>query len=100
MEIINSELRIVLGAYVKEWINLGNFKEWFATNVWDLLDSPSPLDRMVVGELQIAIAEFDRGDRDAQHVKEISVGFLFILNAVQHALNSATEIAKPTEIFI
>lgn len=98
MEIINTELRIVLGAYVNELINLANLKEWLATRIWELLDSSSPLDRMTVGELQIAISEFDRGDRDELHIKTVAKGLLFILNAVQHALDSPAEIVREMEI--
>ena len=93
MEIINAELMIVLEAYIKEWISLENLKEWFATKVWDLLDSPSPLDRMAVGELQIAIAEFDRGDRNEEYLRNISKGLFFILKAVQQALIPSSETA-------
>lgn len=97
MEIINTELRIVLGVYADGLVDLAALKEWLAVKIWELVDSPSPLDRMTVGELQIAMSEFDRGDRDEGHVKTVSEGLVFILKAVQRALSSPEEVMKTSE---
>lgn len=64
MDNVNPELKTILGAYVAGLIGLTYLREWMAARIWDLVDSPLPLDRMVVGELQIAVSELDRGNRD------------------------------------
>lgn len=95
MEIINTELRIVLGAYADGLIDLAALKDWLAAKIWELIDSPSPLDRMTVGELQIALSEVDTGDRDEEYVRRISKGLVFILRSVQQALVSLPETVTP-----
>ena len=42
------------------------------------LASPKPLDRMILGELELALAEYDRGDRTEDYVRE-RVRFLLSL---------------------
>ena len=72
MEKINSELKTILDAYTSGLIGLAYLKEWLAERIWELVDSPLSLDRMVVGKLLIAVSELDRGDRDEGHVSEVS----------------------------
>ena len=68
MNWINQDLIVVLIGYVKGMITLLQMKEWLAENIWDISESASPLDRMILGELELALAEHDRGDRDAAYV--------------------------------
>ena len=69
MNWINQDLIVVLIGYVKGMITLVQMKEWLAENIWDISESASPLDRMILGELELALAEYDRGDRDEIHVQ-------------------------------
>ncbi len=69
MNIMNQDLVIVLIGHVQGLVTLEQIKEWLAENVWELSRSPSPLDRMILGELELAIAEYDRGDRSEAYVR-------------------------------
>ncbi len=70
MELLNQELVMMLWAYSTETISLKEYRRWFAANVWGLSQSKSPLDRMITGELEVVLAEYDRKDRDSKYVKE------------------------------
>jgi hypothetical protein len=70
MDLINQNLIIVLYGYSEQLISLDQLKHWLAGNVWELAESPSPLDRMLLGELELAISEYDRGDRDAAYLRQ------------------------------
>lgn len=70
MNIVNQDLVIVLQGFVKGYLNLESLKEWLAANIWNLSSSHSPLDRMILGELEIAMAEYDRGDRDDKYLHD------------------------------
>ena len=63
MDFINQDLVIVLVGFVRGHVSVDELKGWLAENVWTLSESISPLDKMILGELEIALAEFDRGDR-------------------------------------
>lgn len=69
MDLINQDLILVLFGYLKGMIDLQSLREWLAENVWQLAESPSPLDRMILGELELALAEYDRGDRDELYLR-------------------------------
>ena len=69
MDLINQDLIVVLVGYTKGIISLESLKEWLAENVWQIAQSPSPLDRMILGELELAVAEWDRGDRDERYLR-------------------------------
>ena len=69
MGVFNQDLVIVLFGFLKGLIGLDQMREWLAANVWKLTESPSPLDRMIVGELEIALAEYNRGDRDEPYLR-------------------------------
>ena len=68
MDLINQNFIIVL--YSKQLMDLDQLKHWLAENVWELSGSPSPLDRMLLGELELAISEYDRGDRDEAYIRQ------------------------------
>lgn len=78
MELINQDLILVLFGYLKGMIELQSLREWLAGNVWQLAESPSPLDRMVLGEIELALAEYDRGDRDESYLRS-QIGFVLHL---------------------
>ena len=78
MDFINQDLVIVLVGFVKGHVTLDELKGWLAENIWSLSESASPLDRMILGELEIALAEFDRGDRDELYLLD-HLKFLLIL---------------------
>ena len=78
MDFINQDLVIVLVGFVKGHVTLDELKGWLAENIWSLSESASPLDRMILGELEIALAEFDRGDRDELYLLD-HFGFLLKL---------------------
>ncbi|MCI0438525.1 MAG: hypothetical protein L0177_05280 [Chloroflexi bacterium] len=67
---LNEDLVTLLIGYVKGITSIPELKEWLAERVWDLSSSTSPLDRMMLGELELALAEYDRGDRDDSYLKE------------------------------
>ena len=70
MNWINQDLVIVLTGYLKDMVTIEQITAWLAENVWQLVDSPSPLDRMILGELELALAEYDRGDRDELYLHQ------------------------------
>ena len=70
MDLINQDLIIVLYRYSEQLIGLDQLKHWLAENVWELAGSPSPLDRMLLGELELAVSEYDRGDRDEAYLRQ------------------------------
>ena len=70
MNLIDQNLIVVLAGYLKQLITIAHLKEWLGENIWELADSTSPLDRMIVGELELALAEYDRGDRDESYVRK------------------------------
>ena len=78
MYFVNQDLVVVLVGFVKGHVNLDELKSWLAENIWTLSRSASPLDWMILGELEIALAEFDRGDRDELYLLE-HIKFLLIL---------------------
>ncbi len=80
MNIMNQELVMVLVGYARGPLDLEQIKEWLAENVWELSKSPSPLDRMILGELELALAEYDRGDRDEHYVRGLVAGLLVLPN--------------------
>ncbi len=73
MNIVNQDLVLAMIGFLKGHIGLDKLKLWLAESVWDLSNSESPLDRMMLGELDLALAEYDRGDRDeaylAKHIR-------------------------------
>ena len=70
MNLINQNFIIVLYGYSERLISLDQLKHWLGENVWELAGSPSPLDRMLLGELELAISEYDRGDRDEAYLRQ------------------------------
>ena len=82
MNLMNQDLVIALIGYVRGLVTLEQIREWLAENVWELSRSPSPLDRMILGELELALAEYDRGDRDEHYVKRTLEALLLLPNPV------------------
>jgi len=80
MNIMNQGFVTVLIGYVKGLISLDQLKEWLAENVGEMSSSVSPLDRMMSGELELALAEYDRGDRDETYVRRHIQGLLLLPN--------------------
>ena len=80
MNIVNQGLIVVLFAYVKNLATLDEMKGWLAENVWDLSDSPSPVDRMILGEVELAMAELGRGHRDKEYLRRLVEGLLQLPN--------------------
>ena len=70
MNIVNQDLVIVLQGYVKGYLDLDSLKDWLAENIWNLSNSQSPLDRMILGELELSLAEYDRGDRIETYLRD------------------------------
>ncbi|MBI3953140.1 MAG: hypothetical protein HY330_01355 [Chloroflexi bacterium] len=87
MEVFDQELHLVLSAYARSQVTLPALKEWLATAIWRLLESPSPLDRMVVGELELALSAHDSGQLDEEGLKRQAEALLFILDAVRLRLH-------------
>ncbi len=75
---LNQDLVAILIGYVKGVVSIPEVKEFLAERVWELSSSTSPLDRMILGELELALAEYDRGDRDDAYLRE-RVRFLLTL---------------------
>ena len=80
MNIVNQDLIVVLFGYVKGLATLDEVKGWLAENVWDLSDSPSPVDRMILGEVELAMAELDRGHRDKDYLRRLVEVLLLLPN--------------------
>ena len=86
MKFMNQDLVIVLLGYSKGFITLDRLREWLGENVWELSSSESPLDRMILGELELALAEYDRGDRDEFYIRD-QVRFLLKLPNPEYVPN-------------
>lgn len=82
MELINQELIITLFAFSKGWVALDDLKYWLAANVMELAQSPSPLDRMLLGELELALSEYDRGDRGEDYLKNLAAVLVKLPNPI------------------
>ena len=67
---VNRELVAQLQAFACGHQDLAALRAWLAEHVWELADSPSPLDRMLAGETELALAECDRGHRQPHEVRE------------------------------
>ena len=80
MNIMNQDLVIALIGYARGLVTLEQIKEWLEGRVWELSRSPSPLDRMILGELELALAEYDRGDRDENYIKRAVETLLVLPN--------------------
>jgi hypothetical protein len=74
MEIISPDLAEVLWGFGERLISLNELKAFLSEKFFS---SPpkSPFDRMVIGELELALSEFDRGDRNEEYVREIAKAF-------------------------
>ena len=70
MKFMNQDLVVVLSDYSKGLMTLDSFRGWLGENVWELSNSESPLDRMILGELELALGEYDRGDRNELYIRD------------------------------
>ena len=86
MKFMNQDLVVVLSDYSKGLMTLDSFRGWLGENVWELSSSESPLDRMILGELELALAEYDRGDRDEFYIRD-HVRFLLKLPNPEYVPN-------------
>ena len=82
MKLVNQDLIITLFAFGKGLITLDDLKYWLAENVMELSQSPSPLDRMLLGELELAMSEYDRGERDEDYLKNLAAVLVKLPNPV------------------
>jgi hypothetical protein len=66
-----SELEIQrhLALYLNGKIQLHEFEDWFAPVMWDIDESEERV-REMAGEIHILIAEFARGDRSEDSLRE------------------------------
>ncbi|MBI2872903.1 MAG: hypothetical protein HYY00_06945 [Chloroflexi bacterium] len=80
MGLLNADLALALALLGRGLLPVQTLREWLAENVWELSQSPSPLDRMLLGEMELALAEYDRQDRDEQYIRDLARGLLMLVN--------------------
>ena len=96
MDLVNQNLVMAMVAYVHGLATSDQLKEWLAANVWELASSTSPLDRMMLGELELALAEYDRGERDDSYLKRHAQALLMLPNpALMPALREPLSYPTP-----
>ncbi len=58
-----SDIRDRLRRYLSHEISLDEFRDWFDSETWDVIDKCSPATQQVAGEIELRIAEFTNGHR-------------------------------------
>lgn len=71
MELFSNELVLVLSLFSRGIIDSNQLREYLAGRFFS--DVPErPLDRLLLGELEIALAEYERGNRNLADVQKIA----------------------------
>lgn len=83
MDFIDRDLLTILQAYDKGWIALDDLRAFLAERFFPLPPSLNPFERMVIGELELRLAEMDRGDREERDIRELASIFVFVFEKVQ-----------------
>ena len=69
MELFSNELVLVLSLFGRGVMGSNQLREYLAERF--LSNAPDkPLDRLLLGELEIALAEYERGDRDLVDIQK------------------------------
>jgi len=56
-----SDIRDHLRRYLSHEISLDEFRDWFDSETWDVIDTRSTATQQVAGEIDLRIAEFTNG---------------------------------------
>ena len=56
-----SDIRDHLRRYLSHEISLDEFRDWFDSETWDVIDKCSTATQQVAGEIELRIAEFTNG---------------------------------------
>lgn len=86
MNLIDTELLIVLHAYGSGWISVDDLRAFLAERYFPLPPSLNPFERMVIGELELGLAEIDRGDRSERDIRELASLFASVFGKLQKSL--------------
>jgi len=69
MNLFSDELVLVLSLFSRGAIDSNQLREYLAGRFFS--NAPEkPLDRLLIGELEVALAEYERGDRDLANVQK------------------------------
>ena len=69
MKLFSDELVVFLNLFAGGVIDANQFREYLAERFFS--DAPEePLDRLLLGELEVMLAEFERGDRDLVNIQK------------------------------
>jgi hypothetical protein len=67
---IVSEIHRRLTEFLSGKTEFHEFEDWFVPILWELADGTDETARQLVGQIHILIAEFSRGDRTADSLRE------------------------------
>lgn len=69
MELFSEELVLVLSLFGKGAIKPDELREYLAERFFSNITN-KPLDRILLGEVEVALAEYERGDRELINVQK------------------------------
>lgn len=84
MDLIDRDLLKVLEAYTQGWIGVEELRRFLMERYFPLPLSLNPFERMVVGELELRLAEMDRGDREEADVRSAARLFVVVFSTLLH----------------
>lgn len=71
MELFSSELVLVLSLFSRGAISLNELREYLAERFFSNIPD-RPLDHLLLGELEVALAEYERADRNLDDIQKIA----------------------------
>lgn len=71
MELFSNELILVLSLFGRGVINSNQLREYLVERFFSNVPE-KPLDRLLLGEIERALAEYERGDRDLANIQKIA----------------------------
>lgn len=85
MKLIDKDLLLALEAYARGWFRLEQLRAFLAERFFPLPPGLNPFEAMVIGELELRMAEMDRGDRPEADVREAAELFAIVFKTLQRA---------------
>lgn len=83
MELIDRDLLLVLEGYSRGWIGVEELRRFLAERYFPLPPSLNPFERMIIGELELRLAEMDRRDRTEEDVRNAARLFALVFNPLR-----------------
>ena len=71
MELFSNELVLVLKLFGRGSVDSNQVREYLADRFFSNIPE-KPLDHLLLGELEVALAEYERGDRDLANIRKIA----------------------------